>query len=67
MATSTCVANVAKGWCETKNEKMEDECYMSCGLCGEYRKHYKFLLNICVWQAKNKDIFIPSMSGNLNF
>ncbi|KAH3808433.1 A disintegrin and metalloproteinase with thrombospondin motifs 4-like [Dreissena polymorpha] len=31
--TTTCVTNVAKGWCESKNELMEHDCYMSCGLC----------------------------------
>lgn len=31
----TCATNVAKGWCEDKNEKLEEECYKSCGLCSE--------------------------------
>ncbi|KAH3810572.1 hypothetical protein DPMN_138965 [Dreissena polymorpha] len=31
--TTTCVTNVGKGWCESKNEQMEQDCYMSCGLC----------------------------------
>ena len=31
----TCATNVGKGWCTSKNEKMEEECYKSCGLCSE--------------------------------
>lgn len=31
----TCLANVEKGWCETKNTQMERDCYKSCGLCSE--------------------------------
>ncbi|XP_052218135.1 A disintegrin and metalloproteinase with thrombospondin motifs 18-like [Dreissena polymorpha] len=31
--TTICVTNVGKGWCGSRNEQMERDCYMSCGLC----------------------------------